>query len=377
MRLALLLIVVAACARNAASEGPIVRRPLPAVMIGAPAIAYSGYRRGESPDLQVFPSEAEIAEDLGLIVRGGWKTIRLFDASPHAERVLRVIAAAKLDLHVMQGIWIAGGGAANEAANRAEIERGLALVHAYPDTIVAVSVGNETLDDWSNVKTPPAELAAYLAQVRARTTVPVTTDDSWLPFTLGQDGATSYEDVIEVIDAADFLSLHVYAFSDAYYDGWDWKQAAVPEAQRARAMMDAAIGYTRASVHEVRAVLAARGIELPIVIGEIGWKSASGATASDPPERAIQRFLAHPVNQRMFQDRVDAWVTGDARDADSPAAAFTFEALDEPWKDDDDGWGLFDADRAAKYVLWDRFPDRKPAGAPAYSEADAVYYRAP
>ena len=39
----------------------------------------------------------------------------------------------------------------------------------------------------------------------------------------------------------------------------------------------------------------------------------------------------------------------------------------------DDGWGLFDSDRKAKYVIWGTFPDKKPANAPNYSDADAVY----
>jgi len=351
------------------------RRELPPEVLARPAIAYSGYRTGQSPDLQTFPSEEEIEQDLRLLLRGGWRWIRLFDSGPHAERVLRVIDRAHLDLVVLLGAWIAGDRAGHDAANRAEIDRAVALATAYPSIVVAISVGNETLDDWSNVRLPPAELAAYLADARDRVAVPVTTDDSWLPFVFGHDGATSYEDVVMVAGVADFLSVHVYAYADAGYASWDWKQEAVPEADRARAMMDAALAYSRDAVRQVRAALAARALELPIVIGEIGWKSATKATDADPPETRVEQFLAHPVNQKMFRDRLTAWLDGDADDR--PAAAFWFEGLDEPWKGEwgDDGWGLLDVDRRPKYVVRDLYPDLVPADAPVYSEGDAVYYR--
>ena len=79
----------------------------------------------------------------------------------------------------------------------------------------------------------------------------------------------------------------------------------------------------------------------------------------------------------MFYDAFTSWTSGATRDTSSPVAAFTFEAFDEPWKTTDDGWGLFDVDRNAKYAMWTAFPDRKPPGAPAYTDADAVYYAAP
>jgi hypothetical protein len=183
--------------------------------------------------------------------------------------------------------------------------------------------------------------------------------------------------VVEVARAVDFLSVHVYAFADAFYGSWEWKQESVPLAQRPAAMMAAAFAYTRQSVIDVRAALAAHDLERPIVVGEVGWKSATKYTPADPAEQAMEYYFAHPVNQRIFYDAAMRWVYGAGRDDDSPAAAFYFEAFDEPWKGEwgDDNWGLFDTDRRAKYVIWDLFPDRKPPGAPAYTDSDAVCYR--
>jgi hypothetical protein len=77
----------------------------------------------------------------------------------------------------------------------------------------------------------------------------------------------------------------------------------------------------------------------------------------------------------MYYDAVESWVYGSAKDANSPLAAFVFELTDEPWKTTDDGWGLFDTSRYAKYVLWSAFPSLVPPGAPSYTQADAVYYK--
>lgn len=351
--------------------GPAGSRAIPPSVLARKAIAYSGYRAGQSPDTQTYPTDAQIQSDLELLVQGGWTFLRLYDCSPFAQSVMRIIRAKGYDIKLMAGIWIAGDKAHFDSQNQAQIEECSALFGQYGDMIAAVSVGNETLDDWSNVRVPPAELAAYIHEVRTRVPQPVTTDDSYLPFTLGNDGTTSYADVLLVAQAVDFLSLHVYAFSDAPYDSWDWKQLSTPAGPaRAQAMMSAALAYTKASLDQVRFALSQHGLNLPIVIGEAGWKTSPTDTSDDPTEP----YRAHPVNQAMFYGPFMDWVYGASKDASSPVAAFPFEMFDEPWKDVDDGWGLFDVNRMARYSMWSAFPNLKPAGAPAYTVNDAVYY---
>jgi exo-beta-1,3-glucanase (GH17 family) len=359
-----LAVALIGCGGN--NNGP---RAIAADVLARHGMAYSGYRAGQSPDTQVYPSEAQIAEDLRLLVRGHWTFIRLFDCSAHAARVLKVIKDNGLDIKVMSGIWIAGAKAAHDQENRAQIETCIKLDNDYKDIIVAVSVGNETLDYWSDVRVPPAELVAYIAEVRARVPQPVTTDDMYLPFTLAVDSDADYSSVLQVAKAVDFLSLHVYAFIDAQYDSWDWQQLAVPAGHaRAVAMMDAAMSYSRSSIADAAAALAEKGVHVPIVIGEAGWKTAPTDTTD-----ATEAARAHPVNQKMFYDRLESWIYGADRDASSPKTVFYFEGFDEPWKADDDGWGLFDVGRNAKYAIWGAFPDKKPANAPSYGDSDAVY----
>ena len=124
------------------ADEPIVLRPLPPEALARRAIAYSGYRTGQSPEIQKYPNKEEIAEDLRLLARGGWTFLRLFDAGPHAERVLQVIDEGGLDMRVMLGIWISGAKAKHNASNRAEIDRAAALARAHERTVVAISVGN-------------------------------------------------------------------------------------------------------------------------------------------------------------------------------------------------------------------------------------------
>ncbi len=63
---------------------------------------------------------------------------------------------------------------------------------------------------------------------------------------------------------------------------------------------------------------------------------------------------------------------------------FYFVAFDEPWKQGDDGWGLFNKDRQARYAIQAINPNNSPAGgatwvwAPgALTDADALFFRPP
>jgi hypothetical protein len=170
----------------------------------------------------------------------------------------------------------------------------------------------------------------------------------------------------------DFAAVHTYPIlyaSPSYYDPWDWEQQAVPEAQRAVAMMDAAIERAKSNYAAVRKYLDGQGhVNMPIVIGETGWKAVPTGDLT---------YLAHPVNQKMFYERLVAW--GDKRqNPGGPLAIFYFEAFDEPWKAtanpgfNDDHWGLFNVQRQARYVVQDLYPSSQWAPG-SYTPADAVY----
>ena len=340
-------------------------RCLPEADLHRLGVAYSGYRSGETPKTELYPSPDEIREDLKILQQRGYTFIRLFDSSVHAERTLSVIREDKLDFKVQLGLWIDGPKATFDERNQADIARGVQLANDYQDIVIGVSVGNETLDDWSSVHTPAADLAEYILQVRPLVPQPVTTDDMYPPYEM----AGAYTDVALVVDAIDYVSLHIYAFIDAQWS-WDYQQIYTPAGpERANAMMVAGLDFTKAAVRNVRSAIAARGLDLPIIIGEAGWKSAP-TKAGDSGEQ----FRAHPLNQQQFYRSFMSWVAGPTRDQDSPEAALYFEAFDEPWKGIDDGWGLFDVARHPKYVVSCSYPDLVPSGPTSYAPEDALYY---
>jgi exo-beta-1,3-glucanase (GH17 family) len=341
--LALLLAWLAGCAGAAGAPGalpaasahPIALRPLAPAFFSRKAVAYSGYR---GADHHTPPTEAQVLQDLQLLLQAHYGLLRMFGADDaDTGVVLRTIRAHRLDLKLQLGIWIAGPVKTADAANQTQIASGIALARAYPDIVLAVSVGNETMVDWS-MHVPPADIAAYVQQVRRAVTQPVTTDDNWAVFA---DDGGKYPAIGQVLAQLDFVSMHTYPLLDSVYvpsfTGWQHRE--LPEPQRSVAMIDTFFRKAQADHDAVRRHLASLGHgALPITIGETGWK-AVGA----------QLDRIDPGKQTLYAERLAAW-------HDGPRQIFWFEAFDEPWKGDDDGWGLFDVERRPRPVVQAFFP---------------------
>ena len=335
------------------------------------AVAYSPFRSANRDTETITP--AMIREDLALLRQGGFTLLRVFDSSDMvAKQLLQVIAQDRLDFKLMLGAYIqtesasgltAGQLAANKAYNAAEVERAVALANAHKDTVLAVSVGNETMVVWSFVPNTPDTMAAYITAVRNRISQPVTTDDNWAFFA---KNASERNDPRLVLEAIDFVSMHSYPLLDTVppaIANWDWQQQATAAgAGRAVAMMDAAIAAAKSEYAAVRAHLDSTGrSNMPIVVGETGWKA----------EAAGGEFnRAHPVNQKMYFDRLNAWAA-QGRAGNGPAAVIYFEAFDEPWKARDDKWGLFTVARKARYMVQSLYPAN--LWDATFTDADAVY----
>ena len=337
------------------------------------AVNYSPYR-SNNRDTEVVTRE-NVLQDLGLLAQGGFTLIRTFDSSDEFARLmLQIIKDNRINMKVQLGIYIAptnNTGADHASAlqvNDAEVARGVKLANEFNDIVIAVSVGNESIGFGGST---PEVMAGYLATVRASVSQPLTTNDVWdayagLPSS-GSAGMPAF-----VTNLIDFAAVHSYPIlyaSPSYYDPWDWEQQAVPEAGRAVAMMDAAIERVKVNYAAVRKYLDSQGHnDLPIVIGEAGWKAIASGNLT---------YLAHPVNQKMFFDRLAAW--GDkSTNPDGPVAIFYFEAFDEPWKAtanpnfNDDNWGLFNVQRQARYVVQSLYAASQwEAG--SYTLADAVH----
>lgn len=355
---AVLATALTACGGGGTVTAP-AKRTLSADFASRKAVAYSPYRTSASAaDLgNEVITKAQIRQDLQLVLQAGYGLIRVFDSSDKvARQTLEVIRDDGLDLKMMLGSYVQSGDA---AYSNAEIARTIKLANEFPAIVVAVSVGNETMVSWSFNRFGTTAMAAYIRTVRDAIAQPVTTDDNWAFFAK----AYSYEqDPAPILEVIDFVSMHTYPLLDTVFapDLWNWRQSSVPAGeQRAIAMMDAAIARAKFEHDAVRSKMNALGFDsMPIIIGETGWKA--------DPASVVGR--SHPVNQKLYIDRLDAWKAASG----GPVAIVYFEAFDEPWKQGDDKWGLFNKDRQARYAVQSKFaPAAWEPG--SYTDANAVY----
>jgi len=300
------------------------------------AVCYSGYRQGQGPGIGIYPSKAEIREDL-LILARNWRLLRLYDCSPHAERVLEVIREDGLDFQVMLGAYLGAemnnfgcpwGGtfseqalAANRAENDAEIERLRVLAGRYGDIVFSVAVGNEATIDWTDHFVPVSRMIELVRRVRAGVAQPVTFCENYVAW---------QHKLRDLAAELDFISLHSYPV-------WEYK------------LIHEAIHYTMDNYQSVARLYP----DLPVVITEAGWATSSNG-------QGIQMDNTSQDLQQTYYGDLMAWTR------ENGILTFVFEAFDEPWKgsadplDPEKHWGLFTVDRRPKQVMRGLYPELVP-----------------
>jgi exo-beta-1,3-glucanase (GH17 family) len=307
---------VPAAADTPARQAPFERRAFAPVVDGKPVIAgisYGPYRAGQKPG-GPDPTADQILEDLRIIAPR-WHMIRYYSSRGPGEDILRVIRDNDLPIRAMVGVWIAPDA---PPENAAEVAEAIRLANAYPDQVLAVSVGNESQVAWSGHRTPPEVLIAAIRTVRAGIQQPVTTADDYNFWNKPESHA--------VADEVDFLLLHAYAM-------WN-KQP-----------LDDAVPWTARTV----AAIAAEHPDLKIVLGETGWATELNDDAGPDSDQKKQILApAGIAEQTRFHAEFSAWA------AEAAVPYFYFEAFDEPWKggadprDIEKHWGLFGVDRQPK-----------------------------
>ena len=297
------------------------------------AICYSGYRHGQSPDTQIFPSVEEIREDLH-ILKKNWTMLRLYDCSLHADRVLEVIREDRLDFQVMLGSYLGpemnnfgcpwGGTYSEEvlevskAANQIELERLITLANRYPDIVFSVAVGNEATVDWTDHFVPVSHMIEYVRRVKQRIKQPVTFCENYVPW---------QHKLHDLVAEVDFISLHTYPV-------WEYKH------------IHEALDYTKDNVRSVASLYP----DKTIVITEAGWATNSNGRGMNP-EHSSQEM------QAIYYAGLMAW------SREVGMLIFVFEAFDEPWKGSPDPmepekhWGLFTVERRPKEVMQQLYPE--------------------
>jgi exo-beta-1,3-glucanase (GH17 family) len=297
------------------------------------AICYSGYREGQSPDTQTYPTYEQIREDL-LIISQRWRYIRLYDCSQHAETVLDVIENESLDLKVLLGAYI---GAelnnfncpwgkvytaeelnANRAKNAKEIKKLISLSNGHKETVFAVSIGNEASVDWTDHYVPVERLIAYAREVKTSTSQPLTFCENYVPW---------LNKLKPLVPELDFISVHTYPV-------WEYKG------------IEDAMDYTIENVQSV----AQENPDIPILVTEAGWATNSNGRGIDPEN------VSEELQDIYFQKLVH-W------SKETRVPVFVFEAFDEPWKgsselmEPEKHWGLFFVDRSPKKAMQRQYPN--------------------
>ena len=92
------------------------------------------------------------------------------------------------------------------------------------------------------------------------------------------------------------------------------------------------------------------GDSLPIIVGETGWKAARPTL-----QRRLEEYAALPLNAKwdfdlLYGNPGDVSCAWQGSVGGMPLIFF-FQAFDEQWKGTDDGWGLWDISRQARYAL--------------------------
>lgn len=261
------------------------------------SLSYEGYRPGQSPLTNRFPTEAQVDQDLALLAPLT-RSIRTYAALEGPYDIPAI--AQKHGLKVWQGIWLGG----DRARNQLEIAKAVDMAHRYPDTIERLIVGNEVL---LRRDLPPAELIAAIDQVHAAARQPVAyadVSDFWDQFP-------------EIAPHVDLVLIHLLPY---------WED--VPTG----------IGHAVATGGELYTHFTHLFPGKQIAIGETGWPAAGRQRRDATPGRLNQA--------RFFREFMQLAA---ARHFDYNF----FEAFDEDWKYQNEGivganWGLNSTDRTPK-----------------------------
>lgn len=333
-----------------------------------PAISYGGYR-GKSREDQ--PTIEEIKEDLYIMHAQGFRVFRTYDLHhPFAENTLKAIREIKqvdnnFEMYVMLGAWITAANPNTDNVihsqedydfNKYEIDETVRLANLYPDIVKVIAVGNEAMVHWatSYFVTPDIILkwVNYLQGLKKTNQLPenlwITSSDDFSSW--GGGGAEYHTNELnELIQAVDFISMHTYPFHNTHYNPYFWQYSDTTDQEKQiNELMQNAKNFAKDQFLAVRKYIDSIDKTKSIHIGETGWATvdtylygATGSRAADEYKQAI--YFKH------MQDLCN----------ELSISCFYFSAFDEPWKDyanidgSENHFGLFTVDGRAKYALWE------------------------
>ena len=333
-----------------------------------PAISYGGYRE-RTRDVQ--PSIDDAKEDMRILHAAGFRILRTYDTHLDlAKNTLEAIKQIKtedpsFEMYVMLGAWITAANPNTDNVihnqedydfNKYEIDETIRLANLYPDIVKVIAVGNEAMVHWatSYFVTPDIILkwVNYLQELKKTNQLPenlwITSSDDFSSW--GGGGAEYHTNELnELIQAVDFISMHTYPFHNTHYNPYFWQYSDTTDQEKQiNELMQNAKNFAKDQFLAVRKYIDSIDKTKSIHIGETGWATvdtylygATGSRAADEYKQAI--YFKH------MQDLCN----------ELSISCFYFSAFDEPWKDyanidgSENHFGLFTVDGRAKYALWE------------------------
>ena len=335
-----------------------------------PAISYGGYRELTRV---IEPTKDQIKEDILILHAAGYRVIRTYDVHLSlAENVLKVIKDLKslddsFEMYVMLGAWITAANPNTENVihdiedkefNSFEIEETARLARLYPDIVKIIAVGNEAMVHWASgyFVTPDIILrwVNYLQDLKKSGQLAkdlwITSSDNFAAWG-GGDPVYHTKELISLVNAVDYISMHTYSFHDSYYNPsfWNYSNKSITETAKAEELVLKAKNYSKSQFLSVRDYLESIGINKQVHIGETGWASNDNSFYGYEGTRAADEFKQYLYFNHMNDLCEELTIS-----------CFYFSAFDEPWKDpssingSENHFGLFTVDGKAKYLMWDK-----------------------
>ncbi|OUR90958.1 glycosyl hydrolase family 17 [Flavobacteriales bacterium 34_180_T64] len=334
------------------------------------AISYGGYRNN-TRDTQ--PGIAELKEDMKILSAMGIGILRTYNVHyDHASNILKAIQELKeedsnFEMYVMLGAWIDCENAWTDhpnhdkediETNSAEINKAVTLAHQYPEIVKVLAVGNEAMVHWAwSYHVKPGIILKWVNHLQNLKESGELSSDLWITssdnFASWGGGESAYhkEDLVKLIKAVDYVSMHTYAYHDTHYTPAYWINDTIDYAtdiQKVEAAMLRAKHYAISQYEGVKSYMDSLGIDKPIHVGESGWASVSNGLYGKNGSKATDEYKA-----ALYYKHIRDWTN------EAGMSCFFFEAFNENWKDaqnplgSENHFGLFTMDGKAKYALWD------------------------
>ncbi len=261
-------------------------------------VTFDPMRKQDTQTSDTFPSEADIDHDLSLLANKV-HAVRTYSVLKGLDKIPEL--AAKYNLNTTVGAWIDG----NLEKNRQEVETLINVSRQNNPKIIRIMVGNEVL---LRAEITAEQLIEYIREVKKNTWRPVSTSETW-------DVWLKHPELVAEVD---FIAVHILPY---------WEGIAAEDA----------VDYVFDRYHAVQQAYPNK----PIIITEVGWPSDG-----QPFKHATASVSNQATFLREFLNRADA----------EKVTYYIVEAFDQPWKMSLEGsagayWGIFNADRQAKYPM--------------------------